>query len=174
MLSACFFSTFLAGCGSDSGGSTGPDIGGVYQVTHHTENTTACDVEGPDVTDPPYFQLEPGEFLGQKYYSFNECTAADPTTCSGAGLFSSVFWTNGEWKGELYAASGGLNGSPCSLQAVIVTVTTTSAGIHIETRKSSQDDPALSGDACSSEEAHQRAATMPCTERTVYEGTRTP
>jgi hypothetical protein len=158
-----------AGCG----GPPYEDLLGVWQVTAHTENTTACG-EGPAVTEPPYIKFVEGEFFGQEYAEYVSCT--DPATCEEpGGLFFGLLYAeeiDGGARAQIYAASYGDDPNMCLLSGAISDATIAGGTLHIETTRKSQDN--VSGTACESDDAKSRWDSLPCTGYEVIEGTRVP
>jgi len=158
----------LAACGDS--GTDAADLVGVYQVTLHTRNEAACDVEGGAVTDYDYFQLLEDEFLGQPYLSFGECTSSDPASCTDGGLFSSYFKVRGDWVNELHSSSGGGSIS-CYLGYVRGDLFPQGDGsLRFETRVYSEEDTTLSEEECNTDEAEARGDSMPCESYEAIEG----
>jgi hypothetical protein len=159
----------LAACGDD--GSSAEDLAGVYEVTAHAINSTGCG----NATEPPnddysHFSLTPGDFLGQDYVSFGECTSADYADCNDFGLFSAFIEIGGDWKNEIHSSSGG-GGFTCSLGKVDGVMTVGEDGsIHIETRLYNEDVEGLTEEECDPDEAERRGTDMPCTELDVVDG----
>lgn len=139
------------------------DISGLYQTSYHTRNDTACDTEGPAVTDdPPYFLIEAGELFGQEYYSYSECSSADEADCSGFGLFGLAFTepTDGGWRGE--SSLSVYSGDICTLtfasgQAILAD----DGALEIEWRTYS-GEVALGEDACLDADAADRRDELAC------------
>lgn len=167
-LATVLLGILATGCGDD-----GPDIGGMFAVSYHTENEMGC-TEGPPVTDPPYFQITKEEFFGAEYYAYAECTSADPTSCTSFGLFGLSFQQpEGDgWVGVMNVASG--SGDTCYLSHVDASaMLQDGGGLRIEVTRYGQE-AMLAGDACSAEEAESRGTGMPCEGFEVVVGTKVP
>lgn len=151
------------------------DIGGLYETTYHTRNTSDCSVEGPAVTDdPPYFLLELSDFLGQEFYSFSECTSASEEDCSGFGIFGQSFSEpiDDGWRGEMSLAT--YSGDICTLTfAQGDAILQDDGSLRIQWRSYSAE-ASLSNDDCTAEEAGDRGTELPCAGFEVLEGQAVP
>lgn len=156
------------------GGSGGPDISGVYEVTVH-EEATDCTTYAP-VVEPSHFELAIDSFGQLDYYAISYCTAADPATCEdgGAGLFGGLFLHDADgWYTEAYASSGG--GDSCLLSYSYVRagfVDGDETKLHVEREMHSLDVPGLTGDACDPDAAKDRRDDMVCEGQERMDGTR--
>ena len=146
------------------GGADSADLSGIYAVTSHTENTNACDVEGPAVTTPPYISFERQSIFGVVYYTYSSCPDATGTGCTGGGLFSLPFTEliPGGRKAEVSASSGVV--PSCSLSYTVSTAILGADGaLRIETRRYRETITIASDAECSSDAAKTRGTSMPCT-----------
>lgn len=170
-------STRLAGLAvvvmSGCSGSGPPDIRGMWQVATHTENTSACDAEGPAVVDPPYINFVRESFFGQSWLTYESCDDPAGTSCTGGGLFSIAYFDEIEdgYRAEVTSSSG--SGTSCSLSYVESTAIVQEDGsLRIETRSKSETITVASSDECTIDEARARKATMPCRNFEVITATR--
>jgi hypothetical protein len=158
----------FAGCGDD-----GKDAGyfvGVYEVTYHTRNEVACDVEGAPSTDYDYFQLTEDEFFGRTFLAFAECGTSDPTSCSGGGIFNSYFKLSGDWVNELMTSSGG-GDIACVLGFVHGEMVEQDDGsLRFEIFSYVEEDDTLSEEECDTDLAQARGDSMPCESYEVIVG----
>ena len=70
------------GGGDDAGdGDQGPDVGGWYEVTHHTLGDGDCLAEGGDATGLAYIRLTPEDHSGTPYFALWRCDDMDPAAC---------------------------------------------------------------------------------------------
>jgi len=159
----------LAACGDD--GDDASTFVGLYEVTHHTRNETACDQEGPASDDFTHFALTEGDLFGQSYLSFGECTSADPASCQNLGIFSAYIRFGGAWTNELHSSSGGGDAS-CFLGYVHGTMTKLDepGELRFETRVYNEEDDTLSEEECDPDTAEARGDDMPCELFEVVEG----
>jgi hypothetical protein len=167
-----FCALALAGCGDDDEGPPGPDIAGIYEVTHHTLNETACDAEGPDVSDPPFIRLELQQIVGIWTYGFSPCDSADPGSCFSLGILSTAFTSSdgSAWHGDITSSNGGDEFGVCKLTASRSLARPTAEGVHMEFRSSSGEAPDLTGEACDPDAARARAESFPCNRFEVFDG----
>jgi len=70
----------VAGCGDSGSG-----FAGIYMVTSHSKNDTACDSPGQPVTGGPTFiRFKDQDFLGVSILSGRGCASAAETECTGS------------------------------------------------------------------------------------------
>ena len=151
------------------------DLLGVWQVTAHTDNPTGCDAEGPTVPDPPYIKFIEGEFFGQEYAEYVDCTDAGVTCEESGGIFGALLYAeeiDGGVRASIFAASHGGDPDDCLLSGTISDATVSGGVLRIETRHRSQDS--VSGTACDSDDAKDRFSSLPCTGFEVLAGARAP
>lgn len=145
---------------------------GVWQVTTHTHNDAACDAPGPAVTTPPFIKLSEASLLGAVYVERVDCTTA--TTCDeSGGLFGELYGEEiaGGLRGSVYVASG--DGTRCVLAASRHDAVIAADGtLRLERRRFEGRD--LVGLACTTDEAEQLLATLPCAELEVMTAARVP
>lgn len=162
----------LAAC--SGGGSSVEDVAGIYEVSYHTLNEDDCLAEGPANTDYSHFQLLLGDFLGQEYVSFGECSSAAMADCDDGGLFSAFIDMGGSLVSELSASSGGGAGT-CFLSYARSVLTDAGDGtVRIERHAYNEEDDTLSEEACDPDTASARGTAMPCTRFEILEGRRAP
>jgi hypothetical protein len=155
----------LSGCGSDV------DLTGVYQVTRHTQNDSDCAVEGAAVDEPLYFSLAEEDLFGQEYFAYSECTSAEPSSCSGGGLFGLIFSiaVDDGWRGEVSMSSG--TGDPCMLSyGEHSAVFQDDDSMRIEMRMWGEEVTVSEAD-CDTDEAQDRGKDMACENYEVIVGT---
>lgn len=160
-----------AGCGQPY-----DDLLGVWQVTSKTQNDTVCDTEGPAVADAaPYLKFVEGEFFGQEYAQYVECSDAGTTCEDPGGLFGGLLYAeeiSGGVRASIFAASHGGDPNDCLLSGTISDATISGGMLRIETRHRTEDN--VSGTACESDDAQARFAQMPCSGYEVTLGVRAP
>ncbi len=159
--------SLLAACGGD------PDLTGMYQATYHTANDQDCTVEGPAVTEPPFFRFAEEEFFGQTYFQLSLCSGADEATCTGfAGSFLFAEPIDGGYRARYSSSSEGIDS--CLLGYGVGTAVQEDDGVRVELRSYGEDVLGLTGDACSTDEAESRGESMPCESFEVMVGTLVP
>lgn len=142
---------------------------GVWQVTTHTANPTACDAEGPAVAEPPFIKFIEGEFFGQEFVERVDCTSA--TMCDeGGNLFGEIYSESidGGLRASIYASSG--DSTACVLSGSRADATIADGVLRIEKRRYASGT--LSGVTCEPETAEAMLATLPCVELEVMTGTK--
>jgi hypothetical protein len=157
----------LAGC--PDGGSSGPDITGMYQVSHHTYAygqgagvSVSCTTEGAAEAMPPYFQIVDDPDFGPSY---EECTSADAASC-GISTFSFFTGTDDGWKTVSSNTQMG-GGTACTLYHEEHTATKQADGsLKIEIRD--WDD--FSPTECTLEAADKLGTTDTCRAHEVVIG----
>jgi len=170
-LSGLILFTSLAACG---GGDDDPgNYAGIYEISTHTINEEACDVEGPAIVDGySHFRLRKDEFFGEPFLALGECSSAEDESCDDAGLFSAYIYSGGAWRYQVSVASGV---STCYLSYIDGTLEDLGGGsVRIEIRQYSDEVPSLAGDACTTEEAERRGKDMPCDSYEAMVGTLVP
>lgn len=156
-----------AGCGDDPS-----PLVGVWQVTTHFRNDTACDVPGTPVTDPPFIKFSEGSLLGQDYVERVDCASATMCDESG-GLFGELYAEEiaGGLRATVYVSSG--DATRCTLAAMQADATIGDDGtLNLDRRRFEGRD--LVGLSCTTDEAEQMLATLPCVELEGLAATRVP
>lgn len=154
----------LAACGDDPS-----PLLGVWQVTSHTMNPSACDVEGAAVADPPYIKFIESEFFGQTFVERVDCTSA--TTCDeSASLFGETYSESiaDGLRGSVYASSG--DSTRCILSGSRWEARLVDGAVRIEKRHYVSGD--LVGVTCDPDTTEAMFDTLPCVELEVMTGTR--
>jgi hypothetical protein len=155
-----------AACGSLT------DLEGVYTIDTWTQNSTACDVEGPSVAaiNDPNFYIKIENFLGHEFVNVVEC--ADVATCAaeagddetlhlGGWAFEDGSDDDG-WR-ETTAFAFDMNGTCTGSVRDTVMTSPASNTVRIESReRDTQPFPATGGD-CSDEDTLAAAEGQPCT-----------
>jgi hypothetical protein len=152
----------LTACGG------GVDLSGMWQVTAHTLNDTACDMPGPAVADPPYIRFEEGNLFGVKYFQYGDCTDATEASCDGGGGLFGLLYSeeidNG-WQAQIYVASG--QPGNCFLSSTLSTALVEEGVLSIETRSSEMDN--VDTPCADADEAKRE---MPCVQLEMLSGVR--
>ena len=155
----------LSACGEDDG--AGKYVG-TYQVTNHTLNDGACDVEGPEVTDgPTYFKIENADFFGFPILNIYNCTSATECDEDPFNFFSKQ---QDGWKIEVrssYEYQG-----ECNLTETIGPLETTEAGVKLEIKSSKGVVTPAGGEECDPDLVHEYPEAMVCEEYEVLEGSK--
>lgn len=155
----------LTACGEDDDASK---YVGVYEISHHTLNDAACDVEGPEVTDgDPFFKIEKGDFFGFTILNFYYCTSA--TECDD--MSTNFFGKQPDgWKIEM-RASYEFQGE-CNLSETIGPLQKTEEGVRVEVKSSTAAVTPAGGEECDPDLVETYAEQMVCDNYEVIEGTK--
>jgi len=157
---------------SDSDSGDGPNIAGLYEVTHHTSALLDpdCVTEGNDRTEPPYFQVvESSSASGDPVFGFHPCTSADVSTCDGIDSLGYVDVPEADgWSSTLPYSR--VSGADCELNFSTDRVDVAAdASLHLEARRYGETVPVADG-PCTAEEAATRGTDMPCESYEVLDG----
>jgi hypothetical protein len=157
-------------CAGACGG--GADIEGTWQVTHHTENTAACDVEGTAQTDVAAMRFSKQDFFGTEFLQVELCGDLTPTSCGSPGrpyLFAEEI--DSGYRAQFSEAAGGGEFGDCVLGFGFATAVRTDDTLRLEMTSYAETVAGLSADACNTDEAASRGDGMPCEKYEVLEGT---
>ncbi|MFC1654647.1 hypothetical protein ACFL2F_02475 [Myxococcota bacterium] len=155
----------LTACGGD-----GSDFEGTYEVTKHTLNDTACDVEGPEVTGgDAFFKLQMGDLMGFAILEYYSCTSA--TECEEySDLFKSFAKLQGKWRIETQMASGW--DTECNISEAQGVLEKTDLGVKLEIRTTQAAITLTGTEECDTDLVDKYSSQMVCGEYEVIEATK--
>lgn len=159
-------SLLVAACGG--GGSDGPDLSGMYQVTEMVESETDCNPQTPVAMPDPFFLLEPKQLFGHDYFHHMVCASADPASCEEFGSVGPLDTALDDgWQGGIGFSVG--NPPNCSLGfAFGIAIETGPDTVRVEDRTHAERN----ADVCDANVADERGTTMPCVASTRWVGVR--
>ena len=141
-------------------GSDHVDLTGVYQVTVDV-GSAPCGTDQPVPMPPAYLHFQQMDLLGQKYFTYDNCTDAAATMCDSSGGLFSAFTepTSNGWKGELTGWSP--SSGTCSIQYDLRTATLMKSALVIEIENHTGTEM-VPDSQCTDAEAKKVGPSLPC------------
>jgi len=190
----------LLGMGCSSGGGGGgassgissaasAEFVGIYQTTGYSDNSASCDAPGASLLDglqDKYFVVAAADEFGISTVSVVSCSGVADCQAKGSkvtdgGFYSSVYSftlssaVNATVLAGLYATTGFGEGTMCTGRTYADHTLTLNSdhSLHLESRSKELADKPQQDGFCEVEPAksQQEAATLPCSELTVLDGT---